>query len=132
MVTRGDYGDPAVQACLSVMVELMTVLGEFRDGIVLVGDWVPYFLYPKSQKEHTGSLDIDIALDLNNISADTYGTILKLLEKQGYEQSKEQPFIFYRTVKDMDGNPIKVEVDLLSGEYGGSKISHRTQNYSGR
>ncbi len=127
MVTKSDYGDSAVQACLSVMVELMTVLGEFRDGMVLVGGWVPYFLFPEDQKNHIGSLDIDIAFDFNKIPVDSYGTILKLLEKQGYVQSDKQPFIFYRSVKDKDGVPIKIEIDLLSGEYGGTKKSHRTQ-----
>ncbi len=127
MVTKSEYSDPAGQACLSVLVELMTVLGEFRDGIVLVGGWVPYFLFPESRNDHVGSLDIDIAFDLTRISDDTYGTILQLLQRQGYEQSKVQPFIFYRSVLDSDGNPIRVKVDLLSGEYGGTSKSHRTQ-----
>ncbi len=39
MVTRHDYGKSEVNACLSVLVELMTILGEFRDSIVLVGGW---------------------------------------------------------------------------------------------
>jgi hypothetical protein len=58
---------------------------------------------------------------------DSYGTILKLLEKQGYKQSDKQPFIFYRNVKDVNGTPIDIEIDLLSGEYGRTKKSHRTQ-----
>jgi hypothetical protein len=35
MVTRHDYGKSEVEACLSVLVELMTILGESRDHIVL-------------------------------------------------------------------------------------------------
>jgi len=37
MVTRHDYGKSEVNVCLSVLVELMTILGEFRDYVVLVG-----------------------------------------------------------------------------------------------
>ena len=76
MVIRYDYGKKEVDACLSVLVELMTILGEFRDNIVLVGGWIPYFLMEKDQHEHVGSLDIDIALDFQKISGDTYTTIL--------------------------------------------------------
>lgn len=127
MVTRSDYIDSSVQAGLSVMVELMTVLGEFRDSIILVGGWVPYFLFSENRMDHTGSLDIDLALDFNKIPEDSYGTMLKLLGKQGYKQSDKQPFIFYRSVKDISGALIDIKIDLLSGEYDGTTKSHRTQ-----
>ncbi len=126
MVTRSDYQKNAVDACLSVMIELMTILGEFRDHIVLVGGWVPYFLLKDQQHKHTGSLDIDLAFDFKNISSGTYHTILELLKKHEYKQGI-QPFIFHRDVKTATGRIIKVQVDLLSGEYGGSGRSHRTQ-----
>jgi len=64
MVTRSDYPKNEVEACLSVLVEFMTLLGEFKDSIVLVGGWVPYFLIEERKQEHTGSLDIDAALPL--------------------------------------------------------------------
>lgn len=45
MVTsRRDYGAEAVAAAKSVLVELVQVLGEFRDQIVVVGGWVPGLL----------------------------------------------------------------------------------------
>lgn len=127
MVTRHDYGKSEVDACLSVLVELMTVLGEFRDHIVLTGGWVPYFLLEEKGHEHVGSLDIDIALDFQKISDDIYQTILQALKNRGYKQ-REQPFIFYRTITAADGRKITVEVDLLAGEYGGTGKSHRTQS----
>ena len=34
MVIKYDYGKKEVDACLSVLVELMTILGEFRENIV--------------------------------------------------------------------------------------------------
>ena len=127
MVIKYDYNKEEVNACLSVLVEIMTILGEFRDNIVLVGGWIPYFLMEKNRHEHVGSLDIDIALDFQKISGDTYKTILQLLKSRGYEEGK-QPFIFYRTISIENGRNITVEVDLLTGEYGGTGKSHRTQS----
>ncbi|MCP4149217.1 MAG: hypothetical protein GY757_15830 [bacterium] len=109
------------------MVELMTILGEFREYFVIVGGWVPYFLMGDLGKRHTGSLDIDVAIDFKNVPDITYRTILEMMEKRGYEKNKEQPFIFYRTVQEDSGTPIKVQIDLLAGEYGGTGKSHRTQ-----
>jgi hypothetical protein len=90
MVTRSDYPKDEVEACLSVLVEFITLLGEFKDSIVLVGGWVPYFLIEEGKQEHTGSLDIDAALDFKSISSETYSTILNLLKERGYEET-EQP-----------------------------------------
>jgi len=126
MVTQSDYSKREVELSLSVLVELMTVLGEFREHIVLVGGWVPYFLLEKKRREHTGSLDVDIALDFRTISEDTYRTILQVLKERGYVQ-RDQPFIFDRTIIEKDKIPVTIEVDLLSGEYGGTGRSHRTQ-----
>jgi len=127
MVTRHDYGKSEVDTALSVLIELMTVLGEFRENIVLTGGWIPYFLLKESRDEHVGSLDIDIALDFHKISDDTYQTILQALKNKGYKQGN-QPFIFYRIITAEDGRNVTVQVDLLAGEYGGTGKSHRTQS----
>lgn len=126
MVTRLDYQRDAVEACFSVLIEIMTVLGKFRDHIVLIGGWVPYFLIGEKKHEHTGSLDIDLALDFKNISLPAYRSILQLLLERGYEQGA-QPFIFFREVEASYGRSVTVHIDLLAGEYGGTGASHRTQ-----
>ena len=126
MVTRSDYPKDEVEACLSVLVEFMTLLGEFKDSIVLVGGWVPYFLIEEGKQEHTGSLDIDAALDFKNISSETYSTILELLKERGYEET-EQPYVFNRTVETESVGQVTVKINLLAGEYGGTSKSHRTQ-----
>ena len=126
MVTRNDYTSEEVDICLSVMVELLTVIGDLRDHVVLVGGWVPYFLLKEKQHEHTGSIDIDLAFDFNHISDDSYKTILQLLKERGYTQGK-QPFIFHRTVKTEDGHEYTIQVDFMAGEYGGTGRSRRTQ-----
>lgn len=126
MVTKFNYEIKEVDICLSIIVEIMTILGEYRDSIVLVGDWVPYFLIEDKKEAHIGSIDIDLALDFNVISDSAYRTILELLEKRGYKRGS-QPFIFTRSIKYKDGNTYTVEIDFLSGEYGGTGKSHRTQ-----
>ncbi|MDO8635499.1 MAG: hypothetical protein Q7R34_04525 [Dehalococcoidia bacterium] len=109
----------------------MTVLGEFRENIVLVGGNVPPLLIPSAKKNHPGTLDIDIALDFKRISDDTYQTVLKTLKSRGYYQKEgEQPFIvyrFYRDVVNETGKDITVQIDLTAGEYGGTGKGHRHQ-----
>lgn len=126
MVTRESYSRIETDACLSVILELFTILGEFRDRIVLVGGWIPYFLIEEYREEHVGSLDIDFAISLQDQSEDTYQTIQKALKNRGYEEG-EQPFQFNRSITDKTGTSFVVVVDLLAGEYGGTSKNHRTQ-----
>ena len=127
MVTKLDYGKNAVEASYSVMVELIHILGEFKDSIVIIGGSVPPLLFPHAEKEYIGTLDVDLALDHHRITGECYQTIRKILLERGYREGR-QPFIFYRDVPGKSGNPITVQVDLLSGEYGGTGRSHRTQH----
>ncbi|OIN95743.1 hypothetical protein AUJ66_08430 [Candidatus Desantisbacteria bacterium CG1_02_38_46] len=123
MVKQSDYKEPEVQICFSVLLELMTILGGFRENIVIVGGSVPPLLIPETKPKYPGTLDIDIALDFKSISDDSYKTILKTLKEKGYYQKEgDQPFKFYRDVNEMT-----VEIDLLAGEYGGTGKSRRHQ-----
>ncbi len=126
MVTKSNYSKKEVDTCLSVIVEVMAILGSYRDKIVLIGGWVPYFILDKQGKDHIGSIDIDLALDFQKISDKSYRSILQLLKKRGYIQGS-QPFIFNRNIKTENGTSYSIEIDLLSGEYGGTNKSHRTQ-----
>jgi hypothetical protein len=45
VVTKTDYNQIAVKAAYSVLIEIVRVLGEYRDYIVLIGGWVPQFLF---------------------------------------------------------------------------------------
>lgn len=125
MVTRGDYSDESVEAAHSVLIELMHLLGEYKDNIVLIGGWVPEILLSSQGKPHIGSIDVDLALNHQEIREDGYKMIQELLLKRGYRQGK-QPFIFHRSVK-LKGKEIQVQVDLLSGEYEGTSKRHRHQ-----
>lgn len=126
MVTALDYSADAIAACASVLLELMRVLGEVSEHVVVVGGWVPRFLFPEAKTPHIGTMDIDLALDFRSIPDDTYQTLLKALLGTGYRQDNGQPFRFYRDVP-VNGRSIVVVVDLLAGEYGGTGKSHRTQ-----
>jgi len=125
MVSRKDYTAKMVKAAQSVLIELMHLLGEYRDHIVIIGGWVPEFLIPKRSVSYVGSLDVDLALDHRKISSEGYKSIQELLFSRGYEQGS-QPFIFYRKVL-IEGREAKVQIDLLSGEYEGTGKGHRHQ-----
>ncbi len=127
MVSKSDYTPDEVQACKKVLVELIHIFGEIKDEMVIIGGWTPALLFPQSDDPHIGSLDIDVALDFRNIPNDTYQAILKSFLKRGYVQDKDQPFRFYRTVASEGMGPVKVAVDLMAGEYGGTGKSRRTQ-----
>ena len=46
MVTRKDYTVEKVRAARSVLLELVHLLGEYREEIALIGGWVPEILFP--------------------------------------------------------------------------------------
>ena len=126
MVTKYDYNPEEVEASYSAMIELMTALGEYRDNSVLIGGWVPYFLCRKHQKEHVGSLDVDIALDFRRMGDDEYQTILKAIKKRDWREGRE-PFIYEKTFRLADGRPFTAEINFMAGEYGGRGKSRRHQ-----
>ena len=127
MVSKGQYSAKEVDACRSVLIELVHLLGELKDDMVIIGGWTPAFLFPGSREPHVGSLDIDIALNFRDIPEETYQTILKAFLKRGYTQDEKQPFRFFRKVPVEGADPVDVEVDLMAGEYGGTGKTRRTQ-----
>jgi len=124
LVKKSDYPREEVEFCLSVLVEIMTALRSFKENMVIIGGWVPYFMLREHSHRHIGSLDIDIAFDFKHISTGSYKTILQLLKDRDYRQSDKQPFIFHRHIEGKT-----VEVNLLAGEYGGTGKSRRTQKF---
>ena len=81
MVSISKYGDVDVKACKAVLLEIVHLLGEIRDNMVLIGGWTPSFIIPQGEEPHIGSLDIDLALNFEKISDDTYKTILEVLRE---------------------------------------------------
>lgn len=125
MVSRRDYSEELIDAARSVMLEVIRILGEYWEDVVVVGGWVPELLLTQVEERHVGSIDVDLALNHQKINEDGYRTIMEYLLAHGYVQGR-QPFIFHRTVV-MGNREIVVQVDFLSGEYGGTGRSRRTQ-----
>jgi len=98
-----------VQASKSVLIEVMNILGRYRDHLILVGGWVPELLLPN--RGHIGSLDVDLAVDVRGISQWQYDTILRRLLDAGY---KQEVSCFRRQV---EGAREPVKLDLITGEY---------------
>ena len=129
-ITKIDYPELAVRAAESVLLELVRILGEYLDHVVVIGGIVPKYLVTGAEEKHIGSIDVDLALDHRGFNEPGYHTFQKLLETNDYLLDAEQPFI-YRRVVTLDENKIIVQVDLLSGEYGGTGRSRRTQKVQG-
>ena len=79
MVTHRDYTADAAQAARSVLIELVHLLGEYRDHIVLVGGWVPELLLPETERPHVGSVDVDLAVNHRTLQERGYERIQELL-----------------------------------------------------
>ena len=126
VIQRTDYTAEAVAAARSVLLEVARILGEYKDGVVVIGGWVPELLLSGAKVTHVGSIDVDLALNHHTLQEPGYRTILDLLRARGYEMGP-QPFIFYRGIRIGD-REYTVQVDFLAGEYGGTGRKHRTQN----
>jgi hypothetical protein len=99
------------EAAHAVLVEVVNILGAFKNDLVVVGGWVPALKYP--DRNHVGSLDVDLAVGPGAVGADAYSTILGRLKEHHYSH-ENGPTRFYRSVP---GAADPVKVDLVSGEY---------------
>jgi len=124
-ISKEQYDPRLIKAANSVLLEIAHLLQIYSDGFVVIGGSVPGLILRNPPEPHIGSIDVDIALDQDKIPETDYRTIKSLLVERGYS-SEEQPFTFSRDIV-IDGNPIKVKVDFLAGEYGGTGEKHRTQ-----
>ena len=125
-VTKVDYPKLAVKAAESVLLELVHILGEYLDSIVVIGGMVPRYLTKETEEPYVGTTDVDLALDHRRFDEPGYQTLHQLLTNHRYQVDRDQPFIYRRPIV-MDGQNVIVQVDLLSGEYGGTGRDHRTQ-----
>ena len=102
-------------ASRAVLIEVLNVLGAFRDRIVLVGGWVPELLYPNLG--HMGSLDVDLAVSRSAIGENVYRTILNRMIEAGYSHHPSPT----RFSKQVAGVQEPVKVDLIGGQYEGGE-----------
>lgn len=112
-----DYSEGQKDAAYMILGEIVNLLNEFADNIRIIGGWVPSLLYPDC--DHIGSIDVDVLLDQQQIKrTDSYKTIKRILTQNGYSRHPEQYFTFVKTV-EIQGVSYTVDVDFLSGKYGG-------------
>ena len=122
--TAQAYGPGITGASKTVLLELMTVLRAYRDALVLIGGWTPYFLLeqhrrPEDPFVHVGSIDIDLAIDPAQVSEPEYATIVDLLTDRGYRPAVARrgtiPNSFERTVSaPVTKKPYTIRVDFLT------------------
>ncbi len=112
-----DYSKGMVDAAYSVLGEIVNLLEHFADDIRIVGGWVPSLLFPDN--DHIGSIDVDVLFNQIDIGkAESYENIKRILTRNGYRRHPEKYFTFIKTVT-INNVSYDVDVDLLSGKYGG-------------
>jgi len=60
------YSRELTEASKSVLIEILRILGSYKDHLVLSGGWAPYFILQKfgEADQHCGSVDIILFLIL--------------------------------------------------------------------
>ena len=130
-----QYRQDETDISLSMLLEVVDALKGYGADVVIVGGWAPYLLLQKfgskTDEQHVGSLDGDLALNFKRIPEEKYETIVETLARIGYTQrtnaaGKPIPASFQKTIKIGDV-PFAMQIDFLAGEYGGTAKSHRHQ-----
>lgn len=117
-----DYNLDITRISFSYLLELMAALREYRDFLVLIGGWAPFFILehfkrPAVEFTHIGSIDVDLAVapELFAKGVDKYRTIIEHIEKLGYSPKRDKlnnivPNSFVKSTKEgMD-----IQVDFLT------------------
>lgn len=129
--TNLSFASGGADISMSHLLELMLMLRSYKEGLVLVGGWAPYFILkqdqaPNTDFQHVGSIDIDIAVNPEVISETEYATLEQLLLDRGYRQRPEALFSYVKTIQS-DAIEQRIQVDFLGPEEGGTSPSHRHQ-----
>lgn len=104
------YDTNQTEVSRGALVELALALELYKDDIVLVGGWVPYFL-AQGYAEHCGSIDVDLVLRPSIVVR--YESIRDLVTSLGYKPTRN-PFRFERELKALDGTPFPMHLDFLT------------------
>jgi len=112
-----DYAPRQVEAAKRVLIDVGQILASFADCLVIVGGWAPDLLLTEAAEAHTGSIDVDLALDVERLGDGRYASLLKLLlDTQRYRKGVK-PFQLITDVDLKDGEKaIQVELDFLAPE----------------
>ena len=127
--TQLSFSDDIADTSLSHLLELMMLLRSYKDGLVIVGGWAPYFLlkqFGNTDFRHVGSIDIDIAVNPAVINETKYATLEELLLSRGYQPKSDVPYSYFKNVQ-VKGVERQIVVDFLAPTSGGTGPSHRHQ-----
>jgi hypothetical protein len=112
---ESDYTQRQVDAAHRVLIDVGQVLASFADCMVVVGGWIPDLLIPDAGEPHSGSIDVDIALDAARLNDGRYADLVKLLLDTRRYRAGTQKFQFVTDVELNDGNsPVQVAVEFLA------------------
>jgi len=107
-----DYTPSEVEAAKRVMIEVAQNLGEYADACVVVGGWVPELLLPGAEPKHTGSIDVDLALNPERLTGARYASLLDALKRKGYLPG-EKLFQLFKEVT-VGRKKVRVDVEFLA------------------
>ena len=107
-----DYTPLEVEAAKRVMIEVAQNLGEYADACVVVGGWVPELLLPDAEPKHTGSIDVDLALNPERLTGARYASLLDALKRKGYLPG-EKLFQLFKEVT-VGRKKVRVDVEFLA------------------
>lgn len=112
-----DYSPRYTEAAKRALVDVMQVLASYRESIVLVGGWVPELQIANPTEPHIGSIDVDLALDVEKLREGKYAEMLGLLlATRRYRQGRHS-FQLLIDVDLGDGeDPIEVAIDFLASQ----------------
>jgi hypothetical protein len=82
-----EYDSQTTALIVRTSLHLATVLGDFKDDVVMVGGMAPYFLVEQSKKtyeKHIGSRDVDIGLSIALLEEERYEAIADRLRCAGF------------------------------------------------
>lgn len=116
------YSRELTEASKSVLLEVLRILGSYKDYLVLSGGWTPHFILQRfgEADQHCGSIDIDFVLDPRLADLKVYETIVFMIEKRGYKPYKTEngevlPYRFYRSIRSpLNGQDYDIEVDFIT------------------
>lgn len=105
------YDRTRTEISKGALVQLALALETYRDDMVVVGGWAPYFL-TLGYFEHCGSIDIDIVLRPTIVVR--YDRIQEIVVNElGYSPA-DREFRFEKQLKDPKGALFRLELDFLT------------------
>jgi len=83
-----EFDSLTTELIVRTTLHLATVLGDFRDDLVLVGGMAPYFLIDQTKQpyesRHIGSRDVDVGLNFALLDEGRYESIAQRLRSAGF------------------------------------------------